>query len=327
MTRTRPCLGDLGEVSARLTPWLAAKLQRPDLEIAEIRPLTGGLVNTIHLVTVMPKGGEEQRRYVLRWDPITGPQAPYDMANQFETFERLRRTAIPVPEPLWLETGEDILGRSFWLSEFLQADPVARILDLTDAPSRARMAAYLAMLGRIHSTDWRAVGLERARPTITAGALDRLVAEEEPYLVFVPEGDRATFSRAKDYLASQRPSDFELSLTHGDCSVTNYLFRGSEIIGVVDWDLAIITDRSRDVAFYCSLIYRFNPDEPASEKDKKRSRFVADYERQCAITLTNLPYWEVYTNYHNALSWLRPGWTTSINGYAGYTQRLAALVS
>lgn len=320
---------DLERLCGALTPWLADKLADPSVVIEDIRPLAGGLVNVIYFLTL--SGGADtrpwRRRLVLRCDPITGPQAPYDMPGQFATYQAVARAGVPIPQALWLETDPRVLGRDFWVSEFVEAEAVGRLIYPDQPLAEERMAAYVDMLARIHEADWRGAGLDACVPVIGPGQIEDLIEAETGFLDGAPSReDRGLFEAARARLKRTAPQSFAPSLTHGDCSLSNYLFEGARIIAVVDWDLALITDRMRDVAFYGSLLFRFNPETPDAVKEDRRARFVDAYQARTGASAETLMFWEIYANYHNALSWTRPGWPTSSGGYEAYTARLRTLM-
>ena len=314
--------GDEPALHARLADWLAQRIGSP-VRIEAIEPLSGGLVNVIRRVTVSVLNGAESR-FVLRWDPVEGPHAPYDMAAQFRLFEALATTAIPVPRPLWLESDPAVIGRTFWFSEFVVGETMGRLLSPEASP--ARLASYVDALAVIHGTDWRQAGLAGHAPVIAPAAIPDLIAQAAQDFTYLATVDRPVFARARDALLARAPRDFTPALTHGDCSLSNFLFRGDAVAAVVDWDLIRITDPTLDLGYYCAINDRFQMHLPRGERAARRAPVVEAYRRRSGRSLETLPFWDLFCTFYNALTWVRPGWGGTGDGFCAYRARLEELL-
>ena len=112
----------------------------------------------------------------------------------------------------------------------------------------ADLPAFAAALAAIHAIDWRAVGLDflayRVRPPKIQGrGRSRCAAHV---------GVRLR-RRALTALLASTPSGGRLALCHGDPNPFNYLFRGQQVVGVVDWEQAPISDPRSDIGQLVSL--------------------------------------------------------------------------
>jgi len=90
---------------SRLPSWLERRLNVPNLALVSVERLAGGLSNESWKIvcTFVRNGSPEEMTFVIRWGLEGGVSAPYDMPGQFALLSVLAKTAIPVPEPLWLE--------------------------------------------------------------------------------------------------------------------------------------------------------------------------------------------------------------------------------
>ena len=313
-------------LASALGGWLASRIEVDGLRVVSITPVSGGLVNDVRRVDISFRGGEAS--YLLRWDPVEGPYAPYDVALQFERFVRLRRTDLPVPEPLWLETDPDIIGRAFWISEFIEAETPGRLLDPDHPRSAERRRAFVDMLARIHGADWRGAGMGEVCPVLDPAALRASLVVAADTIDRLPPEDRALFGAALDRLKDTAPASYPLTLTHGDCSLSNYMFRGDRVVAVLDWDLVRITDPVLDLGYYCAISDRFQMDRPLAVREAMRRKVVDAYAARTAVRLDTLPFWELHQTMFAALSWLRPGWGGQPQqGFAAYRARLAELMA
>ena len=99
--------------------------------------------------------------------------------------------------------------------------------------------------------------------------------EDEPLLV-----------RALAALRESAPGDGRLQLCQGDINIFNYLFRGGEVVAVVDWEQAHIGDARSDVGQLVALSHlKGAPFGPAGE-----ASFVQAYQAAAGIELPHMDY-------------------------------------
>jgi aminoglycoside phosphotransferase (APT) family kinase protein len=120
----------------------------------------------------------------------------------------------------------------------------------------ANFGAFTAMVARIHSLDWRALGLDLLG--VPAGPKEALLGELQVIAARMPAFACDTdplLARALATLQATVPSDGRLSLCQGDINVFNYLFRGGQVAAVVDWEQARISDPRSDVGHLLALTH------------------------------------------------------------------------
>jgi aminoglycoside phosphotransferase (APT) family kinase protein len=172
-----------------------------------------------------------------------------------EVLRCLAGTAVPVPAVLAAEPDPAFFGAPVLLIEFVDAphmpapevDPAAFFADLTP---------FAEALAAIHQLDWRAAGLSflgvpasaadgyRGEVEVVAERMNRFGCGDEPLLV-----------RALERLRASSPTAGRLALCQGDPNPFNYLFRDGEVVAVVDWEQARISDPRSDVAQLVALSY------------------------------------------------------------------------
>jgi len=304
--------------------WFQRKLRDSHARIVEMRRLTGGLMNETHFVCV--SSGSNAMPYVVRWDPGEGVMAPYDMALQFNVFRALAQTTVPTPRAYWLELDHTILGRDFWVLEFVEGDTPGRLLDRAAPHYAERLNSYVGALAAIHRADWRALSLDRilgvpdARPGVTAiAALERFRAQVRDVT------DQALFARAHDWLSAHAPQSWRLALTHGDCSLSNYLYRGGSVVAVLDWEMASLSDPLQDVGFFCNLVHRYRREESERERQRERAAFLEAYQGKTGCDYGTLPFWEALTCYRSAVMSAHPAYAAYAT--SDYKDRLQTLIA
>ena len=319
---------DLDQLEGRFATWLGRRPDGPQVVELRLARMESGQSNLTFQVDVGTTDGQELR-YLLRVDPIVGIAAPYDMSFQFHMYEALAQTAVPVPEVYWLETDRDVIGREFWVGEFVPAHTPPRLLPLDDPLSSARAASFVRTLASIHDVDWRELAIDRFCPMFgTEDLKERILVPLEQSGAYLPTADQVLFEEVCQWLLEAAPPIDNPVLNHGDTTLSNFLYRGTEVAAVVDWERAMITDRLWDVAFDCAIKWRHRTGTTADEKAREQLTFLDEYRRASGADLGDVAYWEIYANYATALVWTHPDARRhSPDSAEAYTRRLRDLVA
>ena len=157
-----------------------------------------------------------------------------------------------------------------------------------------------------HALDWRAAGLQfLGVPDSPAEGFEGEVEAVARRMSAFGCADDPLLNRALMALRASTLSDGRLALCHGDPSPFNYLFRGQQLVGVVDWEQALISDPRSDVGQLVALSHLrgATPYGPPNENP-----FVQLYE---AATGEKLERMELFrTRWFFQLGVVYHGWKT-----------------
>lgn len=227
-------------------------------------PLTGGVAARVEAVELAQADGEVRQVVFRQPGAATWKGSPADSARlEFELLGWLRARGVAVPRPLLLGQGL----RPFFVMEHIEG--VREVADLPGALSR--IAEVLAAL---HGLDLAGVPALPEREDPVAGLLALLPADHA--LRSLLQADPPTLSPRR-------------TLLHGDFWPGNLLWRGRELVAVIDWEDAALGDPLSDVAC-CALELRYQHGADAAET------FVAHYARSSGLDLAELPLWTAYVS-------------------------------
>ncbi len=304
----------------RLEAWFARQLPSAGrVEITRVGRLPAGASNeTLALdLAIHCDGRVMPLPLVLRPERAGGILAPYDVLRQFRVMRALSRTAVPVPSVAWYEADATILGAPFFCMSRLECETLP-LFWYGDSP---RLRAAARMLAEIHAVDWRGAGLAFLRidehASATVGELEAWRARAEHLRI----GRAPLLLALSEYLRENEPADARLALLHGDPNPGNYLFRGPDVVGVVDWELGAIGDPRSDLGFYAGLMTVFGgfPGEGG------RTLLSDAYEAETGRVLHNLEYYEALGLYRMAI--VMSAWASvSHFGMDAIARRLANLL-
>jgi aminoglycoside phosphotransferase (APT) family kinase protein len=159
----------------------------------------------------------------------------------------LAASSIPVPAMIASEPANQPLGAPFIVMEWVDAPHMGN----APAPS---FAAFTQMVADIHNLDWQALGLQFMG--MPASAREGILGELATIQARMPAfgcADDPLLSRALERLNACAPQDGRLALCQGDINIFNYLFLGDQVVSVVDWEQARISDPRSDVGQLVSL--------------------------------------------------------------------------
>ena len=220
---------------------------KPALQIEQFK---GGQSNP----TFKLRAGEQT--YVLRAKP--GPVAKllpsaHAIEREFKVMNALNKAGFPAARQYALCTDEDVIGRAFYIMEFVDG----RVLWDQSLPGMSpteRGEIYDEMnrvIATLHNIDFAAIGLAdygkpgnyfarqidrwtkqyRASETETIAAMDNLIAWLPQH---IPEGD-------------------DTSIVHGDYRLDNMMFHPTEprVLAQLDWDLSTLGHQLSDFSYHC----------------------------------------------------------------------------
>lgn len=194
--------------------------------------------------------------YVMRCKP--GPQAKllpsaHAIEREYRVMHALRDTDVPVAKMICLCEDESIIGRAFFVMEFIDGRVMwEQGMPVSTAQERAAVYTELnRIMAAMHNLKIDSVGLSdfgrpgnyferqisrwtkqyRASETETIPAMDKLI----------------------DWLPKNIPSGDEISLVHGDFRLDNVIFHPTEprVLAVLDWELSTIGHPLADFSYHC----------------------------------------------------------------------------
>jgi aminoglycoside phosphotransferase (APT) family kinase protein len=281
---------------ARLEAWFSERMPSAEhVEITRIGRLPAGASNeTLSLdISVQCDGYAIGLPLVLRPERAGGILAPYDVARQFRVMRALSRTDVPAPAVAWYESDRAVLGAPFFCMWRISGETLP-LFWYGDSP---RLRAAARMLATVHAVEWRTAGLAFLREQPEASPTEGELASWRARAEHLRIGRAPLLVALGDFLRRNEPADARLALLHGDPNPGNYLFRGVDVVGVVDWELAAIGDPRSDLGFYAGLLTVFGglPGEGG------RTLLANAYEAETGRALHNLDYYEALGLYRMAI--------------------------
>ncbi len=227
------------------------------------------------LTLEMFKGGQSNptyklvtpgKSYVMRAKP--GPVAKllpsaHAVEREFAVMRGLGGTDVPVPQMYCLCEDESVIGRAFYIMEFMQG----RVLwdqALPDMTAAQRAEIYDEMnrvIAALHTVDFASRGLagygkpgnyfdrqigrwskQYKASADGAGLMSQPIPEMEQLVEWLP----------KNIPAAARDEN-KVSIVHGDFRLDNLMFDATEprVIAVLDWELSTLGHPMADFSYHC----------------------------------------------------------------------------
>ena len=196
-------------------------------------------------------------RYVLRKQPpgILLPKA-HQIDREYRIMAALEGSGVPVPKMLHLAGDASVIGTPFFVMAHVEGRiaPDMAMADLARAERRPVAETLMRTLARLHSLDWRHLGLsDFGRPD---GYARRQVERWGRQYQASQTADLPAMDRLGHWLAANIPADERAAIAHGDYRIGNVILEGNNpgIAAVLDWELSTIGHPFADLA-YCLLPY------------------------------------------------------------------------
>ena len=207
--------------------------------------------------------------YVMRAKP--GPVAKllpsaHAVEREFAVMRGLYGTSVPVAKMHVLCEDESVIGRAFYVMEFVQGRVLwdQSLPDMTKAQRRDIYNEMNRVIAALHTVPYAERGLENfGKP---GNYFERQIGRwSKQYIASItqpiPEMDKLMAWLPANMPASAR--DGRTSIVHGDYRLDNMMFHPSEprVLAVLDWELSTLGDPLVDFAYHC-MVWRM----PASSR-------------------------------------------------------------
>jgi aminoglycoside phosphotransferase (APT) family kinase protein len=309
VTQNNPTIDRSGAVRSgealpldKLDPWL--KQQIPDLSgTPEVSQYSGGASNWTYCLTY------PEKELILRRAPAgTKAKGAHDMGREYRLQAALKPVYRYVPEMLAYSDDEQLLGTEFYVMEKLTGIIPRRNLPSSVKLSKTQVKQLctnaLDSLIRLHQVDYQQADLTHLGKG--AGYTERQI---QGWSKRYRDAKTWNVPSGKDVIAwleKNMPQHETICITHNDFRFDNLVLNNhnpTEIIGVLDWELATLGDPLMDLGN--SLAYWVEADDDFIAQSTRRQPTHLDgmltrqqvidyYLEKSGFETENFTFYEVY---------------------------------
>ncbi len=236
--------------TAALHAWLRQHVDGyPDGEL-HVEQFKGGQSNPTFKLSI------DGQHYVLRTKPAPAAKllpSAHAIEREYRVMDALQKHGFPAARQYALCTDESVIGRAFYLMEFV-AGRVLWDQALPGMTPAERAAIYDEMnrvIAQLHSIDYAAIGLaDYGKPgNYFARQIERW---SKQYLASQTE-TIAAMDQLIAWLPANIPPGEDTAIVHGDFRLDNLLFHPTEprILAVLDWELSTLGHPFADFSYHC----------------------------------------------------------------------------
>lgn len=265
-------------LEAYLRPFLPKIAQNATFEIQQF---PSGFSN----LTYFLRFGECE--YVLRRPPFgANVKGGHDMHREYRILSGLSKSYPKAPKPLAYCDDVSVLGAPFYVMERVQGLIVRSRLPKGFSPSpdqfRQMSTALVDTLVELHQVDYSAVGLgDLGNPV---GYVERQVQGWAKRYQAAQTDELADMDALAAWLPTHMPPQTGAALIHNDYKYDNVVLNPnqlSEIVAVLDWEMATIGDPLMDLG--TSLGYWANDDDPMALQQFSITHLPGNLTRKAVV--------------------------------------------
>lgn len=233
------------DLTGRLQDYLAKRHGAGAPRVTSARRLPGGRSKHT-LIVDLEDAGALPARIVLRTD--SSRTTDHDsVAREFPLVRAVHAAGCPVPEPLWFEADDSVVGAPFIAFAHVAGAPAGNLWGAFDGGSDAARELARALAG-VHAVPVTAVPGGRVQPARAAVA-DLLTSYEARWKAALPRPS-TIIGNAFAWLRERLDRvEGDAVIVHGDAHFSNMLMQDGRLSCLLDWEFWHFGHPAEDVAY------------------------------------------------------------------------------
>ena len=271
----------------------------PDIvAVTEVHRLAYGAIQENWRIECTVESGNDPDRkaYVLRTDAAAKIPTSHNRSLEFDILGIAFAHGCRVPKPVSYCPDPSVVGKPFFLMEFLSGTADARNLTGFNRPIDqgnalvSKLGTELAKIHDLSEADDLHTLLPRPEQKPAAHAIDTY----RSYLDSLPAA-APVLEYALRWAELNQPETQHYVFCHRDFRTGNILIDGDQITGILDWEFANWSDPMEDVAWFCAKCWRFLRPDRSAGGIGNRDAFFSAYEAAAGRHIDPLviDYWEI----------------------------------
>jgi len=285
-----------------LATYLAGKWGEP-VAITALKRFHGGASRQTFRFAATGTDSGRHEALVLRRDPVSS-LIETDRAAEYAALKAFATSAVPVPEPLWLEIGAEGFGAPGFLMREIAGGTAAGLLTPEPYGDHAAVLgeALFTALGAIHRTSPAAAGLVPV--AAETAALARLAHWRRAF-----DADRLrpepVIEAGFRWLERHPPPPAQrVSVVHGDFRSGNFLFAEGRLLAILDWEMVHAGDPLEDLAWVMDPLWSHFSGRPAALLDRDAAIAVWEAASGLVADPQALRWWQIFAQVMGATIWV-----------------------
>ena len=260
----------------------------PDLRPLQAWDLAGGVSALVTAVMAAQSDGSLQTLVVRQYSAANLNSDPLIASHEFALLDLLHARGLPVPRPRYADESRTILPVPCLVIEFIDGQAVTEPSQVTQ-PMADVTSQLAAVLARLH-----AAAFTLAEVPFLADIAGLAARKIDTWPTTVDESLREATVRTELARIWPPPRFNQPVLLHGDFWPGNTLWHDGTLVGIVDWEDAVLGDPLADVGNTRMEIGMLFGEAAASDFTHAYRALMAD------LDMTALPYWDLYASLRHA---------------------------
>jgi len=285
-----------------LSAYLSGKFDEP-VAVTGLKQTFPGMSRETWLVETLrgKAGAQHGENLVVRVDPPGGSIVPVPLFFEWQVYERLNRTEIPVAQAYWYDGAPALSqGRPLFVRAMVEGVtyPPGLQADTAEAAERRKhvVLEYVEKIAIIHRLDWKSYGFGEIMPAPSSPE-DAMRSELMRWWQIWDEIRTEPFpviTEALYWFLEHLPKRAAaVTLCKGQTGIGEEIWQDDKIVAFSDWELAHIGDPIQDLALSQGMLNMWD-----------RQKILAHYE-SCAgfsLPLENIAYYSVWEVFNSMLT-------------------------